>query len=79
MPGLNLRGGAGFGAAASSGGGLYPIPAGASSTGPSTAAAAAYGPVTGAATGPRTAAVGAGCAGLLAAALLLYLWWSLPR
>ena len=43
------------------------------------AAAAAYGPVTGGATGPRTAAIGAGSAGLLAAALLLYLWWSLPR
>ena len=78
MAGLNLRGGAGFGAQASTGG-LYPVPAGASSTGPSTAAAAAYGPVTGGATGPKTAALGAGTAGLLAAALLLYLWWSLPR
>lgn len=80
MAGLNLRGGAGFGATASNGaGGLYPVPAGASPSGPSTAAAAAYGPVTGGATGPRTAAIGAGTAGLLAAALLLYLWWSLPR
>ena len=80
MPGLNLRGDAGFGATASSGGGgLFPVPSGASSTGPSTAAAAAYGPVTGGATGPRTAAIGAGSEGVLAAVLLLYLWWSLPR
>lgn len=78
MPGLNLRGGAGLGVSAG-GGGLYPVPAAASSTGPSTAAAAAYGPVIGAAPGPRTAAIGAGVSGLLAAGLLLYLWWSLPR
>ena len=78
MAGLNLRGGGAFGASASTGG-LYPVPAGASSTGPSTAAAAAYGPVTGASAGPRTAAYGAGATGILAALLLAYLWWTLPR
>jgi hypothetical protein len=78
MAGLNLRGGAGFGATADTGG-LYPVPAAASATGPSSAAAAAYGPVTGGVTGPNTAAVGAGTAGIIAALLLLYLWWSLPR
>lgn len=78
MAGLNLRAGAGFGGTAGTGG-LYPVASGASTTGPSTAAAAAYGPVTGAAPGPRTAAVGAGTAGVLSALLLLWLWWSLPR
>lgn len=80
MSGLNLRAGLGAGASASSGSrGLSPVPAGASSTGPSTAAAAAYGPVTGGDGNPSTAAIGACSAGVLAALLLAYLWWSLPR
>jgi hypothetical protein len=78
VAGLNLRGGLGAGASLNTGG-LYPVPAGASSTGPATAAAAAYGPVTGGYAGRSTAALGAGAGGFLAAALLLYIWWSLPR
>jgi hypothetical protein len=80
MSGLSLRAGLGAGASASTGShGLSPVPSGASSTGPSTAAAAAYGPVTGGNANPATAAIGACSAGVLAALLLAFLWWSLPR
>jgi hypothetical protein len=78
VAGLNLR--AGLGAHASAGaGGLYPVPAPASPSAPSSATVAAYGPVLGGATGPRTAAIGAGASGIVAALLLAYIWWSLPR
>jgi hypothetical protein len=76
MPGLSLRGSA---AAHAGLGGLYPVPATATPSAPSTAAVAAYGPLSGVEYGPRTAAIGAGTAGVVAALLLLYIWWSLPR
>lgn len=76
MAGLNLRAGVGASAGA---GGLYPVPATASPQAPSTAAVAAWGPLAGTQGGPRTAALGVTGSGLLAAAIMLYIWWSLPR
>jgi hypothetical protein len=76
MTGLNLR--ASLGARAG-GSGLYPVPSTPSASAPSTAAVAAYGPLGGPAAGPRTAALGAGASGVIAALLMLYIWWSLPR
>lgn len=76
MAGLNLRASVG---ARAGGAGLYPVPATPSAQAPSTAAVAAYGPLAGPASGPRTAAYGASLAGIIAAGLMLYIWWSLPR
>lgn len=79
MAGMSLRTSLSAGAAASSGGGLTPVPAGASPSSAAGSTAAAYGLGAGADSGPRTAAYGATGAGVLAAALLAFLWWSLPR
>lgn len=76
MAGMSLRAAVG---ARAGGGGLYPVPATAAASAPSTAAVAAYGPLAGTSAGPRTAAVGAGCSGVIAAALMIYIWYSLPR
>jgi len=76
MAGMQLRAAVG---ARAGGAGLYPVPATAAASAPSTAAVAAYGPLAGTGAGPRTAAVGAGCSGIIAAVIMLYIWWSLPR
>ena len=68
MPGMNLQTGFRVYAAA---------PPSASGT---TITQQAFGPASGGdITGPRTAALGTVGSGLIAAGLLVYLWWSLPR
>jgi hypothetical protein len=76
MAGMSLRASVG---ARAGGSGLYPVPATPSASAPSTAAVAAYGPMGGPQGGARTAALGAGCSGVIAAILMVYIWWSLPR
>lgn len=78
MAGLNLMGGAGGSMSA----GVYAAspPSMAGSTRAATISSRAYGVGSdGPNCGPRTAAWGTVGAGLAGVAVLLYLWWSLPR
>lgn len=83
MSGLTLR--TGVSAGISSGSGSYTPLTPASASPPTatsgTIAQAAYGISGGGGSdiGPRTAAVGSVAIGIASLALLVYLWWSLPR
>jgi hypothetical protein len=73
MAGLQLMGSAGF---SGSGGGL---PVAANNPTGTTISQQAFGVSSGLGTGPRTAGYGTLIAGAAGAALLAWLWWTLPR
>jgi hypothetical protein len=72
----------GIGASVFAGGGgsqMAPNAAPASPQGPRSAGQRAYGVVAGAQSGPKTAGYGLITAGTVSLALLIFIWWSLPR
>lgn len=83
MAGLNLTGSAKLGASYGLGGSGVSAalpPSYAGSAAGATISSRAYGVGSDASNaGPRTAAWGATAAGVVGTALLVYLWWSLPR
>jgi hypothetical protein len=81
MPGLNLAGGLGTSVFAGGGypGAATPAAAGATAQGPTTVGQKAFGIVTGNEGFYRTGFLAAVGGGGLSLALLIFIWWSLPR